>query len=68
MDEPTEAGGTDPTPDEDAVASRAELLPEEERPGSDEPLDQAEAILTDSEERTLDPEGTRQESVQTPDA
>ena len=58
----------DPTPAEDDVASRAELLPEEERAGSDEPIDQADAILTESAERTLDPEGTRRESTQTPDA
>ena len=58
----------DPTPTDDDVASRAELLPEEERAGSDEPIDQADAILTESAERTLDPEGTRRESTQTPDA
>ena len=58
----------DPTPSEEDVASRAVLLPEEEEAGSDEPTDQAEAILTESAERTLDPEGTRRESTQTPDA
>ena len=58
----------DPTPSEEDVASRAELLPEEEGPGSDEPSDQAEALRAESAERTLDPEGTRQESTQTPDA
>ena len=63
---------TDPTPesdshpDSDAVASRAELLPEEKEAGSDDPQAQAEAILADSEERTEDPEGTRHDSNQTP--
>ncbi len=67
---------TDPTPehapppgshpDSDAVASRAELLPEEKEAGSDDPQAQAEAILADSQERTEDPEGTRGDSTQTP--
>lgn len=65
---PGDAPTPDPTPAEDDVASRAELLPEEVRAGSDEPSDQAEAILIESAERTLDPEGTRRESTQTPDA
>ncbi len=43
-----------PTPDEERVASRADLLPEEEEAGSDDPEAQAEAILADSEERTTD--------------
>lgn len=55
------------TPDEARVESRAELLPEETAAGSDEPLDQARAILEESDERTADPEGTRHESTQTPD-
>ena len=38
--------------DEDHVASRAELLPEEQAAGSDDPEAQAEAILAESEERT----------------
>ena len=53
-------------PDADAVASRAELLPEEREAGSDDPQAQAEAILADSQERTEDPEGTRDDSTQTP--
>lgn len=67
---------TDPTPeyaphpasdpDADAVASRAELLPEEKEAGSADPQAQAEAILADSQERTEDPEGTRHDSNQTP--
>lgn len=36
------------------VASRSTLLPEEKVAGSDDPEAQAEAILEDSEERTLD--------------
>ena len=52
---------------EDHVDTRAELLPEEEAAGSDAPVDQARAILDESDERTQDPEGTRDESTQTPD-
>jgi hypothetical protein len=52
---------------EDHVDTRAELLPEEEAAGSDAPVDQARAILDESDERTQDPEGTRHDSTQTPD-
>ena len=45
---PTEA---QPTPD--AVESRANLLPEEEAAGSDDPHRQAEVILEESGERVL---------------
>ena len=38
------------------VASRAELLPEEQAVGSDDPQAQAEAILLESEERTEHPD------------
>lgn len=48
-DEPTP---DDTTPPEDDVASRSELLPEEQVAGSDDPEAQADAILTESEERT----------------
>ncbi len=48
------------------AGSRAELLPEEQRAGSDDPEAQAAAILADSDERTEDPAGTRDASVQTP--
>ncbi|QQS02664.1 MAG: hypothetical protein IPK37_04440 [Austwickia sp.] len=41
---------------EEAVPDRAELLPEEVAAGSDDPIGQAEAILAESEERTLNPE------------
>ena len=44
----------EPTVDEERVDSRAELLPEEQRAGSDDPEAQAEAILEDSEARTFD--------------
>jgi hypothetical protein len=54
-------------PDEDRIESRAELLPEERAAGSEVPHDQAEEILEESDERTVDPEGTRRESTQTPD-
>ncbi|MFW5473774.1 hypothetical protein ACOCJ5_10725 [Knoellia sp. CPCC 206450] len=55
------------TEDDDNVGSRAELLPEEQVVGSDDPEAQARAILAESEERTEHPEETRLESVQTPD-
>lgn len=54
--------------DADRIASRAELLPEEEVAGSDDREAQAEAILAESDERVDDPERTRRESTQTPDA
>jgi hypothetical protein len=54
------------TPDDEHLHSRAELLPEEQAAGSDDPTGQAEAILEESEERTRDPEATREESTQTP--
>lgn len=38
------------------TAERAELLPEEQAAGSDAPMDQAEAILAESEARTEDPD------------
>ena len=51
---------------QDRVDSRSELLPEEETAGSENPRDQAEAILEDSDDRTENPERTRAESEQTP--
>lgn len=53
--------------DESRIAERAELLPEEAAAGSDNPQEQAEAILEESDERTEFPEETRAESTQTPD-
>jgi hypothetical protein len=41
----------EPTVDDERVSSRAELLPEEQVAGSDDPDVQAEAILAESEER-----------------
>ncbi len=38
--------------DAERVAGRAQLLPEEQRAGSDDPARQAEIILEDSEART----------------
>ncbi len=58
MSEPTD-------PDADRIHRRAELLPEEEAAGSDDPEAQAAAILEESDERTEDPAGTRAESSQT---
>ena len=46
-------------PQEDDIRTRAELLPEEQTAGSEDPEGQAEAILEESEERTADPSGTR---------
>ena len=54
--------------DEERVRHRAELTPEEQQAGSDDPEAQAAAILRDSDERVEDPERTRRESTQTPDA
>jgi hypothetical protein len=47
-------------PDPDRVETRAELLPEEERVGSDNPERQAAAVLEESEARTLQPEPAEQ--------
>ena len=52
---------------ERAEQRASELLPEEQAAGSDVPLDQAEAILAESDERTEDPERTQRESNQTMD-
>lgn len=51
--------------DDERIAGRAELLPEEEEAGSDDPTHQAEEILRDSDERTEHPEETGAESIQT---
>jgi len=53
-------------PDDQArIDKRAELLPEEEAAGSENPRHQAEEILHDSDERTDHPEETGRESTQT---
>ena len=50
---------TSPTPDPDLVASRARsLTPEEQDAGIEDPAALADAILEDSEARSLDREGT----------
>jgi hypothetical protein len=54
-------------PEADMVESRSHLLPEEVAAGSDDPEAQAEAILEESQDRTLHPEATRGESSQTPE-
>ena len=54
-------------PDEGRVESRGQLLPEEQAAGSDDPELQAQIILEDSDERTAEPEKTKEQSVQTPD-
>jgi hypothetical protein len=54
-------------PEERDVDTRSELLPEEAAPGTDAPREQAEAVLEESLERTVDPEGTQLGSTQTPD-
>lgn len=56
-----------PDPDDEHVQSRAELLPEEQAVGSDDPQAQARAILAESQERTEHPQRTRHESTQAPD-
>ncbi len=58
--------GHDEQREDDRVGRRAGLLPEEQEAGSDDPEDQAAAILEESDERTDDPEGTRRDSSQTP--
>lgn len=52
--------------DQDSVNERAHLLPEELAAGSDDPQLQAEIILQESAERTLDVEGTQESSSQVP--
>lgn len=58
---------TSSSENDDRIASRSELLPEESTAGSEDAEAQAEAILAESDERVDDPEGTREASTQTPD-
>ena len=51
--------------DQERIESRAELLPEERTAGSEDPQQQAEQILRESDERTEHPEETGEESTQT---
>jgi hypothetical protein len=55
-----------PAVEDERVESRAQLLPEEEAAGSDDPTAQAAAILADSDDRTEHREETMRESHQTP--
>jgi hypothetical protein len=50
--------------DQDRIAERAHLLPEEIAAGSADPTAQAEQILAESDDRTDNPERTQQESSQ----
>jgi len=56
---------TESAADEERISHRAELLPEEQEAGSDDPHRQAEEILRDSDERTDHPDEIGQESTQT---
>jgi hypothetical protein len=42
----------EPTTDDQRVADRSELLPEEQAAGSEDPEGQARAVLAESDERT----------------
>ena len=52
--------------DDERAHQRAGSVPEESAAGADDPEQQAEAVLADSDERVEDPEGTRADSTQTP--
>jgi hypothetical protein len=56
----TSPDGDSPVPTEESIESRANLLPEEEAAGSDDPRRQAEVILEESSERVL---GTGEQAV-----
>jgi hypothetical protein len=59
---PTPSGPDPSTPPSDIVEERAEdLTAEEKRAGVDDPAALAEAVMADSEERTLDRAGTARE-------
>lgn len=59
---PTPSGSEPSTPSPDAVDARAEeLTAEEKRAGVDDPEALAEAVLSESEDRTLDRDGTARE-------
>jgi hypothetical protein len=65
---PTPSGPDQSTPPPDLVAERArELTPEERRAGVDDPTALADAVLTESEERTLDRTRTAEEHRQSED-
>ena len=50
--------------EDERIAERAHLLPEELAAGSDDPTAQAEQILAESDRRTDEPESTQRESTQ----
>jgi hypothetical protein len=56
MSASTQGGPDDVEAPQDAVAERAELLPEELAAGSDDPRAQAEAVLEESVDRTGHPD------------
>ena len=59
---PTPSGPDPSTPPADLVNERArELTPEEREAGVDDPCALADAVLTESEARTLDRPGTAEE-------
>lgn len=59
---PTPSDPGQSTPGDDTIATRAEeLTAEERRAGVDDPEALAEAVMTESEERTLDRSATAQE-------
>jgi hypothetical protein len=58
---PTPTGPDPSTPSPEAVEERAELTAEEKRAGVDDPAALAEAVLTESEDRTFDRTGTARE-------
>ena len=59
---PTPSGPDPSTPPRDLVAARArELTPEEQEAGVDDPAALADAVLTESEARTLDRKATAEE-------
>ena len=56
VDAPTPPEGDEDETQARHIASRAELLPEEQAAGSDDPQAQARAILEEAQERTEHPE------------
>jgi len=56
MSDPDVSSTDDAPPGEEQVHTRAQLLPEEEAAGSDDPQAQARAVLEESQERTDDPD------------
>ena len=52
--------------DDERAHQRADSIPEESAACADDPEQQAQAVLADSDERVDDPEGTRADSTQTP--